>query len=894
MPPGGRGLAGLQGQRDKLANSYQELLTEFNSKDLRTVGNYTVGRLIGKGSFGKVYLASHKLTNGSKVVLKSAKKDDPNLAREIHHHRQFVHPHIARLYEVIVTENLVWLVLEWCPGDELYNHLLNFGRMKESQVQKIFTQLVGAVSYVHMKGCVHRDLKLENILLDKHGSVKLVDFGFTREYAGTTSYLQTWCGTIAYSAPEMIKGEKYAGEKVDVWSLGIILYALLVGELPFDDDDDSITKTRILKEEPKYPDHFPEGAKDLTSKLLSKRPLLRPSLPDILRHPWLGDHAPQQQEILKLQQPPPFSTQLERETLDRMRSAGVDIDMVIEHVLAQRCDGLAGWWALLMEKEERKAKRRERKRREKEREEKALRRLSAASGRLLGPPSLREINEEEQTTVLLGNPPKPRGRKPARSNASSTLKPDLPNVTEQRTPTPEPPPPIVKDPARSTSSTRRRPAPPPKEFSRRPRAASRHSSSMLRSGHPNPDLLSASNAAQKRKKLYQLTFRDQLATIKAWFRDPARKVKSPGSTQKGAQSMGDLGREGTPTALRRSSTAQILEMRKAEHSQPRPELHTRQTVPARPRLSTTSSNGSNHSGMTRAQAKRLSLSPQPMTPGSTAYRRRSGLGGRKSTSSSVSSVRSIHLTHPSGISHSKASSTSSASNSIASPNLSNPPGSRSGPSPHASVKILPASPTTVTLPPSIRVQRRGPPGALGSLPTFADMASLTAPSGGAIGPSSPGMHAVFARQKRKVFKGPTLGSVGGSPRSSTSGTRNVTPTASSAGSREGSRKRQSVEIVGMASAVTITEEEEDEGEEVAVVDDGGMGLTVEEEEEVEEVEAFSPVSEGMEVVEDVDEEEGGYFRSVHKADCADEGGEKHEGANGTIDKGKGRMEVVEE
>ncbi|PNS17786.1 hypothetical protein CAC42_3181 [Sphaceloma murrayae] len=116
MPPGKWGYAELQGQRDKLANSYQELLTEFSSKDLTTVGNYSIGRLIGKGSFGKVYLASHKLTNGSKVVLKSAKKDDPNLAREIHHHRQFVHPHIARLYEVIVTENLVWLVLEWCPG----------------------------------------------------------------------------------------------------------------------------------------------------------------------------------------------------------------------------------------------------------------------------------------------------------------------------------------------------------------------------------------------------------------------------------------------------------------------------------------------------------------------------------------------------------------------------------------------------------------------------------------------------------------------------------------------------------------------------------------------------------------------------------------------------------
>jgi serine/threonine protein kinase len=292
--------------------------------------------------------------------------------------------------------------------------------MEPEKVQRIFTQLIGAVSYVHQKSCVHRDLKLENILLDKHESVKLVDFGFTREYEGKTNYLQTWCGTVCYSAPEMLRGEKYAGEKVDVWSLGIILYALLCGELPYDEEDESATKMRILKEEPKYPDHLPPLAKDLIVSLLSKRPILRPSLADLLQHPWLAEHAPQQQVILKLQQPAPFSTDLEKETLQRMRSAGVDIDVVIENVLAQRCDALAGWWALLIEKEERKAKRRERKRRDAE--AKGLRRLSAASSRLERiAPTIQELDEQNLFVPVLSEPPRPRGRNLKRRSQTGKL-----------------------------------------------------------------------------------------------------------------------------------------------------------------------------------------------------------------------------------------------------------------------------------------------------------------------------------------------------------------------------------------------------------------------------------------------------------------------------------------
>ena len=290
------------------------------------------------------------------------------------------------------------------------------------KVQKIFTQLVGAVAYVHNMSCVHRDLKLENILLDKNENVKLCDFGFTREYEGTLSYLQTFCGTVCYSAPEMLRGEKYAGEKVDVWSLGIILYALLTGQLPFDEDDDMITKHRIISSDPVYPDTLPPDAKNLISLLISKRPLLRPTISDILTNPFLGEYAPQQQAILKLTQPLPFTTDLEKQTLERMRSAGVDIDNVIENVLAQRCDALAGWWALLIEKEERKQRRRERKRKDREIDVKNLRRLSAASSRLerMAAP-LKEIDEESLPSPSSGRV-HDRGRRKRRSTPTRKFK----------------------------------------------------------------------------------------------------------------------------------------------------------------------------------------------------------------------------------------------------------------------------------------------------------------------------------------------------------------------------------------------------------------------------------------------------------------------------------------
>ncbi|KAI0005826.1 kinase-like protein [Xylariaceae sp. FL0662B] len=827
--------AEVLGRKAKLANSYQELLDEFSNKDLKHVGNYTLGKLIGKGSFGKVYLSSHKLTNGSKVVLKSANKDDSNLAREIHHHRQFVHPHIARLYEVIVTETLVWLVLEYCPGDELYNHLLKTGPLGVEKTQKIFTQLVGAVSYVHQQSCVHRDLKLENILLDKHGNVKLVDFGFTREYEGKSNHLQTFCGTICYSAPEMLKGEKYAGEKVDVWSLGVILYALLCGELPFDDDDDNVTRKKILSEEPKYPETLPVEAVSLLKVLLSKRPLLRPTLPEILSHPFLAEHAPQQQAILKLHQPPPFTTHLEKDCLQRMRSAGVNIDAVIESVLAQRCDALAGWWTLLLEKEERKARKREKRRKEKEAENRSSRRFSAASSKL---ERMAPILDED--SGLLAEPPLPRARgRPERRSAqygdyTITDLPNLPESREKVNLSPDadtPPPPVDKDSVRSVSSSRQqRPIPPPKEGilrSARSRGSTLHlvtTSDALGGNHglePNPP----PKVRKKPSQAIVATWRNWTH----WIVENTRRhrpnkrgsLSTPNLVNKDGQS-GAGGKDKNPSPRPHTSkyptTASSgapssggispnLPNGNAKGNGAAPGHPVKKPIPAplmtsRPVARVPSSASS---------YKRQSLSPGPLTPRSTIRRSSTGLRGRKSTSSSLSSVRTMPHHHHS---HSKASSTSS--------NGSVSTTKTPGRSPHHSVKVLPATPTSTSFPSNIRLVR-GPALTMNFNEGMPSTSSNNPP--GSPNPFSSGSPSVlFAKRKRNLFKGPML---------------NLGNSGSRSGTNSSSHSRSaSASGLGRRSGEMAIQEEDEEAEELADVEGDADG---EPEDDIEEVEQFSPI-----------------------------------------------------
>lgn len=133
------------------------------------------------------------------------------LTREIHHHRQLHHPHVVQLYEIIATETSIWLVFELCAGGELFDYLVEQGRLQEVEARRIFGQLCLALGYVHAQGVVHRDLKLENVLLDEKCNVKVADFGFGREF-DKNKLMETYCGTTGYASPEMLAGRKYTGE----------------------------------------------------------------------------------------------------------------------------------------------------------------------------------------------------------------------------------------------------------------------------------------------------------------------------------------------------------------------------------------------------------------------------------------------------------------------------------------------------------------------------------------------------------------------------------------------------------------------------------------------------------------------------------------------------------
>ncbi|KAM5300374.1 maternal embryonic leucine zipper kinase isoform 6-T6 [Ctenodactylus gundi] len=203
---------------------------------------YELYETIGTGGFAKVKLACHILT-GEMVAVKIMDKnalgsDLPRVKTEIDALKNLRHQHICQLYHVLETANKIFIVLEYCPGGELFDYIISQDRLSEEETRVVFRQILSAVAYVHSQGYAHRDLKPENLLFDEYHKLKLIDFGLCAKPKGNKDYhLQTCCGSLAYAAPELIQGKSYLGSEADVWSMGILLYVLMCGFLPFDDEN---------------------------------------------------------------------------------------------------------------------------------------------------------------------------------------------------------------------------------------------------------------------------------------------------------------------------------------------------------------------------------------------------------------------------------------------------------------------------------------------------------------------------------------------------------------------------------------------------------------------------------------------------------------------------------
>nr|XP_046236829.1 serine/threonine-protein kinase MARK2 isoform X10 [Scatophagus argus] len=262
------------------------------SDDQPHIGNYRLLKTIGKGNFAKVKLARHVLT-GKEVAVKIIDKTQLNssslqkLFREVRIMKMLNHPNIVKLFEVIETEKTLYLVMEYASGGEVFDYLVAHGRMKEKEARAKFRQIVSAVQYCHQKCIVHRDLKAENLLLDADMNIKIADFGFSNEFT-LGNKLDTFCGSPPYAAPELFQGKKYDGPEVDVWSLGVILYTLVSGSLPFDGQNLKELRERVLRGKYRIPFYMSTDCENLLKKFLILNPTKRGSLEQIMRDRWMN------------------------------------------------------------------------------------------------------------------------------------------------------------------------------------------------------------------------------------------------------------------------------------------------------------------------------------------------------------------------------------------------------------------------------------------------------------------------------------------------------------------------------------------------------------------------------------------------------------------------------
>ncbi|XP_046392641.1 maternal embryonic leucine zipper kinase-like [Ischnura elegans] len=261
--------------------------------------HYEMHETIGRGGFAKVKLATHVLTD-EKVAIKIIDKrkfgeDLPRFITEVAVMKILDHQHISRLFQALETDNYIFMVIEYCPGGELFDYIVEKDRLSEEESRTFFRHIVSAVGYVHNLGYSHRDLKPENLLLDEDKNLKLIDFGLcAKPVGGMDTKLETCCGSPAYAAPELVSGKAYLGSEADIWSMGVLLYALLCGFLPFDDENIGHLYRKILGGHYQQPKWLSDESKRLIRSMLQVDPKKRISIKELCCHPWImqGYDAP--------------------------------------------------------------------------------------------------------------------------------------------------------------------------------------------------------------------------------------------------------------------------------------------------------------------------------------------------------------------------------------------------------------------------------------------------------------------------------------------------------------------------------------------------------------------------------------------------------------------------
>ncbi|XP_011068030.1 PREDICTED: serine/threonine-protein kinase MARK2-like isoform X2 [Acromyrmex echinatior] len=288
---------GIQSEKETgdgvgVSSSGGRLSSRSRTSEEPHIGKYKLLKTIGKGNFAKVKLAKHVPT-GKEVAIKIIDKTQLNpgslqkLFREVRIMKMLDHPNIVKLFQVIETEKTLYLVMEYASGGEVFDYLVLHGRMKEKEARAKFRQIVSAVQYCHQKKIIHRDLKAENLLLDSEMNIKIADFGFSNEFTPGNK-LDTFCGSPPYAAPELFQGKKYDGPEVDVWSLGVILYTLVSGSLPFDGSTLRELRERVLRGKYRIPFYMSTDCENLLKKFLVLNPTKRASLENIMKDKWMN------------------------------------------------------------------------------------------------------------------------------------------------------------------------------------------------------------------------------------------------------------------------------------------------------------------------------------------------------------------------------------------------------------------------------------------------------------------------------------------------------------------------------------------------------------------------------------------------------------------------------